>query len=320
MQATDFKSIAHCAMHFMYHYPDWNNKRTADAVKVIMGSKTGPGNISWYKVKLKKGELKINDFADTSAPPIEPKKEKKIEVVSTIKLLTAEEIADRCKPGSIQFLAFEFIREKNSSTFDPLYKRMKPGMLHHAMNILKNQDAADDAVSVAFTKIWTKIDQYNSKWNFSTWAYKIVRNEALQQVRKKKTVSMEKAEGGSHSDDVQLVEYSSPRTGEFNAESPEWFFDEDPRDLQQIVYEKVMSEIQELPSCYKEVMIDREIKGMKYKQIAKKHNININSVKTKIKRARLCITQQHPDYTKLVKNKNRARSKRAKKMVSNFDI
>jgi len=57
---------------------------------------------------------------------------------------------------------------------------MKPGMIYHAMNILKDEDSAEDVVSMAFTKIWTKIDQYNPYWNFSTWSYRIVRNEAIQ--------------------------------------------------------------------------------------------------------------------------------------------
>jgi uncharacterized protein YjcR len=75
--------------------------------------------------------------------------------------------------------------------------------------------------------------------------------------------------------------------------------------MHQAVYEKVLKEINGLSKFYKEIMIDRELNGMKYKQIAEKYNININSVKTRIKRARMQIIDNNPEYFKLVQSRNK---------------
>ena len=51
-------------------------------------------------------------------------------------------------------------------------------------------------------------------------------------------------------------------------------------------YEAALEEIHALPELYREIMIDREINGMKYKDIAEKYNIKKRSIATRIRRAR----------------------------------
>jgi DNA-directed RNA polymerase specialized sigma24 family protein len=48
----------------------------------------------------------------------------------------------------------------------------------------------------------------------------------------------------------------------------------------------VLSEIRELPDLYRDIMIDREINNMKYKDIAEKYGIKKRSIATRIRRAR----------------------------------
>ena len=52
------------------------------------------------------------------------------------------------------------------------------------------------------------------------------------------------------------------------------------------IYESVLDEIRCLPDLYKDIMIDREINGMKYKDIAEKYDIKKRSIATRIRRAR----------------------------------
>jgi RNA polymerase sigma-70 factor (ECF subfamily) len=52
------------------------------------------------------------------------------------------------------------------------------------------------------------------------------------------------------------------------------------------LYESIIQEIRELPDLYKDIMIDREINGMKYKDIAEKYDIKKRSIATRIRRAR----------------------------------
>lgn len=307
-----FPSIAHCAIKLIYLHKDWSNKKIAEEVVRIMGSRTGVGNISWYKGKLKKGELKIEDYVDVLALTDEEKtvaikeaKESDVldqEFVVPTELIVSED--DIIQASGLQKIALQFIKTRDEKDFNALYLRLTPGMLHYAMGILKDQSQADDCVSIAFSKMWTKLDQYNKYWNFSTWAYGILKNEVMQQIRKNKMTVSLNVNGGKFelSDGVQYEEYRS-QSDELSVD-PDWSFDE-TEDLNMIVYEKVIKEINELSPFYRDIMIDRELKGFKYKQISDKYGININSVKTRIKRARLKIIDSNPEYYKLVLARNR---------------
>src|SRR3989304_832669 len=200
-----------------------------------------------------------------------------------------KEKSEKVKRG-VQELALEFIETRNESSFNALYKRLKPGMVYHATNILKDSAAAEDVVSEAFAKMWRKIDQYNPYWNFSTWAYKIVYNESMQYLRKAKTVSMDSSYT-NYSDMAQHNEFMLLNNGldeSDSMENPNWFFDE-VEYTKMVLFEMVMKEINNLPQLYKDIMVDREIHKMKYQDISDKYDIEINTVKTRINRARTKI-------------------------------
>ncbi len=55
-------------------------------------------------------------------------------------------------------------------------------------------------------------------------------------------------------------------------------------------------------------MIDRELNDMKYKHIADKYGININSVKTRIKRARMQIIDNNQEYYRIVQAKKKKKT------------
>ena len=55
------------------------------------------------------------------------------------------------------------------------------------------------------------------------------------------------------------------------------------------IYESVLDEIRALPELYRDIMIDREINNMKYKDIAEKYDIKKRSIATRIRRARCKI-------------------------------
>ena len=188
---------------------------------------------------------------------------------------------------AVQDLALQFLEKRNGKTFNVLYKRLKPGMVFYANKILKNMSSAEDVVSITFEKIWLKMDQYNPYWNFSTWAYRIVHNESMQSLRKSKSTT--NFPGDIRDDDAPMYQHHiSLEVEEKTAVHPDWYFDE-VRGSDEIKYDLVIIEMYKLPENYRGIMIDREIHHMKYSDIAIKYHININSVKTRIKRARTII-------------------------------
>lgn len=187
---------------------------------------------------------------------------------------------------SIQSLAIRFVKSRTEKDFKLVYDRLKPGLLQHVYNILKNESAAEDVVADSFIKMWLKIHQYNMHWNFSTWAYKIARNEAMQWIRKNGNIySIESMGGEQIADKLILSDAFAEDNGIDFIQNPDWYFDE-TEDKRVTLYNKVLDEIEALPELYKNIMKDREIDGMKYEDISEKYGLELNTVKTRIKRAR----------------------------------
>jgi len=66
-----------------------------------------------------------------------------------------------------------------------LYDRYSAALYGVIIRICKKEDVAQDLLQETFLKIWKKINQYDSeKGKFYTWAYRIAKNTALNEVRK----------------------------------------------------------------------------------------------------------------------------------------
>lgn len=193
------------------------------------------------------------------------------------------------KEKNIQKLAGEFIELRNDKSFKNLFDRLKPGILNHCFLIVKDPSLAEDAFLNTMSKIWQKIDQYNDeRGNFSTWCYNIARNETLLLMKEEKkyyartSLEMEFFSSNNEIGDIG---------GAYNMEEDQSnsFFNETSKFDE--IYESVINEIEGLPDLYKNIMIDREINNMKYKDIAEKYELKKRSVATRIRRARNKITK-----------------------------
>lgn len=193
------------------------------------------------------------------------------------------------KEKNIQILANAFISTRSDRTFKNLFDRLKPGIFNHCFKITRDRDLAEDAFLNTMSKIWEKIEQYNEeRGNFSTWCYNIARNE---------TLLLLKEENKYNSRTASEMEFFSANNeigdlgGVYIMEEDEYnpiFKEENSFDL---IYESVINEITDLPEIYKDIMVDREINKMKYKDIAEKYGLKKRSVATRIRRARNKITK-----------------------------
>lgn len=183
------------------------------------------------------------------------------------------------KPRDIQIIANDFIKSKSDKKFKALYERLRPGLLNHCYGILRDRGLAEDAFLNCMTKIWQKIDQYDmERGNFSTWCYNIAKNESLLIIKERKKYK------SKSEDDVEFIA-SVILKNVPEEDDPLWSFIDEEDSIDEI-YDEIIEEIKKLPPLYREIMIDREINRMKYKDIAEKHNIKKRSIATRIRRAR----------------------------------
>ena len=179
------------------------------------------------------------------------------------------------KPKSLQEMGLTFFESKSEKDFTDVYHRLRPSISYYLRELVPNQDDRNEVIATAFAKVWQKIHQYDPYWNFSTWVYRIARNEALLFFRsKRKTYSYDAmSEMGIN------MEAKGPIT-----ESDAFTTDDDhPIDL---LHDMAVEEIGNLPELYKTVLTLREIDKMKYGEIADQLGWKHNTVRTRIRKAR----------------------------------
>lgn len=194
------------------------------------------------------------------------------------------------KETNIQKLALFFIEERTDKKFKDVYDRLRPGLMNHCITILKDMDLAEDAFLNCMMKIWIKIDQYDiDRGNFSTWCYNIARNESLLLLKSRKRYVNQSENEVEYAAAVSSVDF-------FDQElDPNWAFMND-NDSVEFIYDAILDEIHKLPPIYKEIMIDREINHMKYKDIAEKYDTKKRTIATQIRRGRNKIRKRMDSY------------------------
>lgn len=146
---------------------------------------------------------------------------------------------------------------------------------------IKNLDDfyVDDICSKSFEKAFRQISTYDpSKSQFSTWLKTIARNTALDTLEKENRSSKK---------------YVSLDDGNKNISVIDQIGDDVDTPLESIIREEdnvqTQSYIDGLPGIYREIAKKRLIDGLQYKEIAEELDMELNTVRTRIRRAKAMI-------------------------------
>lgn len=165
-------------------------------------------------------------------------------------------------------------RAKNNdlTAFEELVRMHEKSVYNIALKILGNEHDASDAAQEAFLRMFDNIKKFREESKFSTWAYRIVHNIALDMLRKNKTtISIDEKFENSEKSVFDITD-TSP--------TPE-----------QLVVEKerivmIKRAIESLPALSKTAIMLRDISGLPYEEIAKIQKCSLGTVKSRINRAR----------------------------------
>lgn len=190
---------------------------------------------------------------------------------------------------TLQEIALDFVNDRSESSFNRLYHRLKPGLRKMIQKYHSDSETISDILAITLSKAYVYVDKYDPRWNFSTWVYKICQNECLMELRRKNVLYS-----------LEAMEESNIRVRPQNAddwlETPNYEFFETSEEIPaEKVYEEILEEIKNLHSPYKEVLHDREVEKLKYKEIAEKRGIKINTVRSRIHAAKKLIKNRWID-------------------------
>lgn len=175
------------------------------------------------------------------------------------------------------------VLDGDTDAFELLVNDQKKTVYNLALRMLGNEEDALDISQDAFLKAFTNLSGFRGDCKFSSWLYKLTTNLCLDFIRKRNRHKV-----------VPLVfedEDGEPEYPEIPDEtwSPELVAEQNQ------LRDSVRKGLSQLPAQQREILVLREIGGLRYDEISRQLNIEEGTVKSRIFRARkkLCdILQQ----------------------------
>jgi RNA polymerase sigma-70 factor (ECF subfamily) len=140
--------------------------------------------------------------------------------------------------------------------------------------MLGNKQEAEDVVQETFLRVYLNLDQYQDKYKFSSWIFRIATNFCIDRLRQRKHVV---------SLDLPL------NTNETNDHQPFVPRDEDTPEKQVILNETqayIQKKISLLPSQYKSIVILKYLNDFSVQEISEILHLPVGTVKVRLHRAR----------------------------------
>ncbi len=163
-------------------------------------------------------------------------------------------------------------RMQDQMAFVILYQRYYGALCAHVSKFISNREELEDVCIESFQKAFSRIDTYKEDYMFSTWLFRIGQNTAFDHLsssqRKDETMPL------------QTINQDAPLEIPSGATSPE------DSVIHQEEYDKWLTVIDLLQGDYKKVAKMFLIDNFGYNEIAEALNMPLNTVKTKIRRAR----------------------------------
>jgi len=176
------------------------------------------------------------------------------------------ELVRRCQNGD------------DESAFDELVRRFQPRVFSAIRGILRASNDVEDVAQQVFTKIYFALDSFNFHSAVSTWIYKVTVNECYDHLRKQKVRKV-----AILSD---LSEEESARMENFDRAA----HDGQPGLERQIALRELAGKLLARLSAEDRVLLVlKEIEGYSVREVAEILNLNENTAKIRLFRARQAL-------------------------------
>ena len=164
--------------------------------------------------------------------------------------------------------------EQNQAAYIVLYTRYNVGVKSHISRYVTQKEDIEDICLESFQKAFSQISSYNPEYKFTTWLYRIARNTAFDHLNRH---DREKNNMPTTSINDEIAELK---------ELPATMHNPEEDIINQQEYDKWLTNIEKLKDDYRTVAKMNLIDNFGYKEIADALEMPINTVKTKIRRAK----------------------------------
>ena len=172
---------------------------------------------------------------------------------------------------SMQDISKELLTQASTGdiqAFEEIYRLASSFVYSVALRVTRNADEAKEVSQDVFIKIYNNLRSFRFRSSFKTWLYRITTNTALNVLKK------------SSKDINRRVNYDVALKANDDSATATHAIEMDDN-------KKLLSSLLDmLNPDQRACIVLREIEGLNYKEISKALSININTVRSRLKRAR----------------------------------
>lgn len=166
--------------------------------------------------------------------------------------------------------------EGDMDAFEKIYRAASGLVYNVAFRIVGDREDAEEVTQEVFLTIHRKLKNFRFQSSFKTWVYRITLNTSLNYSKKR---ARERA---------RRVEYNSD-AGPVNASEMEQKIDAEHLE------KTITSMLDVLNPDQRACIVLRNIDGLSYREIAESLGININTVRSRLKRAREALLARNKE-------------------------
>ena len=168
---------------------------------------------------------------------------------------------------------------RDAGAFRAIMQKHNRRLYRIARSILRNNTEAEDAVQDAYVSAFTHLASYRGESTLATWLSRIVMNEALGRLRRRRPTV-----------DLAALERSEAEIIQFPLSTPS---DDPERAMaQRQILQLVEQATDNLPEVFRLVFVTRVIEGMSVEETSQLLGIKPETVITRLHRARQLVRDQ----------------------------
>lgn len=172
------------------------------------------------------------------------------------------------------------LRRGEPAAFEKAVRENAGGMLAAARRITGNEEDAADCVQEAFSAAFRKIAEFEGRSSLRTWLHRVVINQALMKLRKRRRRPEESIDGLAPKFDENGFLIGPVRIADETAEEML---------SKKETAETVRRAIDKLPETYRIILVLRDIEELSTAQAAERLEIDEGAVRTRLHRARTAL-------------------------------
>lgn len=194
-------------------------------------------------------------------------------------------------------LLIEQARDGDRAALGRLLEKHQDRLFNIALRMVSNRDDAAEVTQDAMLKIIQHIDTFRSEAQITTWMTRIVMNQAITRLRRRKL------RDHASLDSTRTSAPKSEQAGPLKQALENHREPEPSQHVQSIeMIDQLLSAIDRLDTDFRAVLVLRDLEEMDYQQIADTLEIKVGTVKSRLFRARLALRQEMQKMTPATTN------------------